>query len=94
MAVLFKNNHLHVGYRDRDWSKVWFEPDLTTKNDEDETDLLLYRLVAGKAKKREPMSGEVRWLPHFDPASFGSTSKEEKGRLQRQFLTDGYMYLV
>jgi len=94
VLIRFTRNRLLVGYSDTDWSPVWYESDLRTKNDEDETEVLLYAKATGVAQKREPMPGEIQWLPHFDPASFRSKKPAERERMHKRTLTDIYEYLV
>lgn len=59
----FIEKRLHVGFRGKDWSPVWYEPDLQQlQNDpEGEADIMLYKLTVGEPGRREPMEGEVFW---------------------------------
>lgn len=98
MPIKFTFNRLHVGYIAKDWADVWYEP-VGEPNAEGEAETGLYKITTRNSAKRdaqyrEPMEGEVKWHPHFDPANCESKSKGEKSRLQKQFLTDAYRYLA
>nr|POE86508.1 hypothetical protein CFP56_46692 [Quercus suber] len=74
MVVVFVKRRLLVGWRHRDWSPVWYEP--ASNPDEDGGAILgLYSLAEGEAERREPMEGEVIYIPHFDPARCESKVK-------------------
>lgn len=61
MSIRFTYARLHVGYRAKDWSDVWLEPDLEGQGPEGEAELMLYKLTRGEAQRREPMEGEIKW---------------------------------
>lgn len=85
---------LHVGYRASHWTKVWYQPAPEAEVDDDGTvEIGLFKLSTGGATRREPMMGEVVWLPHFELKVFKSTKNAEKERLQMQYLYDAWRYL-
>ena len=93
---------LCVGLRKCDWTKVWYEPISTARNNDDrntfddegaaDLGLFKYNNPYGEPGFREPMEGEILWQPHFDPAKFDSTKKKERELLQKRFLSDAYNY--
>ncbi|TKA70115.1 hypothetical protein B0A55_06978 [Friedmanniomyces simplex] len=95
---------LAVGWRIQDWTLVYYEPITTANADEDvdkvdnegaaEIGPFRFDSPHGPPAYREPMKGEVAWLPHFDPARFPSTSGRERDLMQKRFLGDAYAYCV
>ena len=92
MIAIFKHKRLHVGFRAKDWADVWMEP-VGDIDDEGEADFGLFRFTTGDKGYREPMRGEVVWHPHFDPKRCEADTKPDRESMQRQFLTDAYLYL-
>ncbi|KAK5128839.1 hypothetical protein LTR85_000172 [Meristemomyces frigidus] len=95
MSVLFRNNRLGVGLREKDCTIVWYEPIIGEdgKEEEDGTaDIALFRFDTGEPGYREPMEGEIAWFPWYDPDRFPSKKKAERLRLQKQFLSDAHKY--
>lgn len=92
MVVLFTRGRLHVGFRRRDWTDVWYEP----AGDADSNggrDIGLFRLTTGD-REREPQPGEVHWHPAFDVNNCESKTFRERLNMQRQFLADAHEYLA
>lgn len=81
-----------MGWRLRDWSMVWYER-IGEPDAEGNADIGLYRVTTGGPGWREPMEGEVAWLPIFDPARCESKVKREREAMQKQILNDAYSYL-
>ncbi|KAK0285153.1 hypothetical protein LTR35_005355 [Friedmanniomyces endolithicus] len=98
---------LAVGWRIQDWTLVFYEPITTADDDanpnkfdkfdnEGAAELGLFRFdnPTGPPAYREPMKGEVAWLPHFDPARFTSRIGRERDLMQRRFLNDAHAYCL
>lgn len=67
------------------------------KNADREYDFSLFQYRAGEEQPREPLPAEVGWLPHFDPALCevrGNNTKSQREKLQKQFLSDAYIFLA
>ena len=56
-------------------------------------DCLLFEKPRAKPSLKNPIAGEVFWLPHFDPTKFIADTKPEKVHLQRWFLFRCWDYL-
>jgi hypothetical protein len=100
--VNFYKGRMHVGNRMKDWSDVWLELDVPRDDQERENlkadreyDFELYngKFKTGGSESREPDVAEVVWHSHFDVATFQAKSKPMKERMQRQFLSDAWLYL-
>ncbi|CAK3859678.1 Hypothetical predicted protein [Lecanosticta acicola] len=101
----YRPGRLHVGFRKRDWCPVWYEPvhemqpdgeggGVMIGPDEDGTvPLALFQVAIGPQQRREPMEGEVSWLPHFALPVEESSKIRDRERLQMQFLFDAWRYL-
>ncbi|KAK3113587.1 hypothetical protein LTR53_008972 [Teratosphaeriaceae sp. CCFEE 6253] len=90
---------LCVGFRTRDWNKVWYEPvaGALDANDNDaalegEPELGLFRCGEGDPTAEEPTEGEVAWLPHFDVARMNSTSTKERRLQQKRYMHMAWTY--
>lgn len=96
MSILFRHNRLGVGLREKDYTIVWYEPIGAGEDGQEEEDgtaeIALFRLDTGAVDRRQPMEGEVAWFPWYDPDRFPSKKKNERLRLQKQFLNDAYKY--
>ncbi|KAK1019228.1 hypothetical protein LTR54_001043 [Friedmanniomyces endolithicus] len=92
---------LAVGWRIQDWTLVFYEPITTADDDanpnkfdkfdnEGAAELGLFRFdnPTGPPAYREPMKGEVAWLPHFDPARFTSRIGRERDLMQRSWFEE------
>ena len=64
------------------------------QNADGEYDFDLYQFKTGGKEPREPMVGEVVWHTHFDPSRCESSKKNEREKMQKQFLSDAYHYLA
>lgn len=93
MVVLFKHERLHVGFRQRDWSDVWYEP-LGDEDPDGGASIGLFKLTTGGPNRREPMEGEVLWHPEFDIKNCESKNAKERAKIQKEFLTDAWNYLA
>ncbi|KAK4550498.1 hypothetical protein LTR36_000077 [Oleoguttula mirabilis] len=96
MSVLFRYHRLAVGIREKDCTLVWYQPIVNDDGEVQEADgtaeIDLFRFVVGEPGYREPMEGEIAWFPWYDPDRFPSKKKQERLRLQKQFLNDAYKY--
>lgn len=91
--TVFKNGMLLVGHRSEDWSEVWYKPIEESVDEDGTAEMQLQSDYRGEPKAREPMEGEVRWLPWFDIDRNDSVKKSERERKQKQFLYDAWRYL-
>jgi len=95
MSVWFKHNRLHVGYRLRDWSDVWYEPrsvDASANDNGSRNDRELFTDSKGMVE-HEPLEGEVAWHPPFDPKNCEARSKPAIRVMHMQFLLDAHTYM-
>lgn len=53
----------------------------------------IFQVSSGAHRRREPMEGEVVWLPHFALPIEESSNRKERERLQMQFLYDAWRYM-
>lgn len=90
--VSFSRGRMLVGWRTRDWSKVFYER-IGEPDEDGAAELGLFCYPRGSPGRREPMEGEVKWLPHYDVANSESSTKRERIEMQKQFLTDAHRYL-
>ena len=84
---------MHVGYRLKDWSDVWYEP-ASEPDIEGEAKIGPFKLTTGEPGRRELYEGEVAWHPPFDEKRCESSKYSDKKKMQKQFLTDAYLYLA
>ena len=75
MSVEFPRGRLFVGWRGMNWSKVYYEPHAQDEGQGDVApELLIYEKPTAKESLKNPIAGEVNWLPHFDPTTVSHAS--------------------
>ena len=94
MLVEFTNEALFVGLHWGNFNKLYF------KHTDDEPDrhkgpeLLLYESPTAEHESlKNPMPGQVLWLPYYNPDAFPSRKPAERSLLQRWFIYRAWEYL-
>lgn len=96
MSIQFSRGFLCVGYRKRNFKKVFYKPHLTDGEPEadDTLDVLLFHKPGAKADEDNPILSEVNWKPHFNPTTFDADDKKGRDYLHRWFLYRCWQYLA
>ena len=97
MSVEFPYGRLFVGWRKSDWSKCYYDPAIDLDRGEisieKAPDLLLYDTPKAKESVRNPIVGEINWLPHFDYRNFEANDMRSRQHMQRWFLYRAWQHL-
>lgn len=88
-AAQFKRGRLLIGYRDSNWKGVWFSP---IEDARSETGISIGLFESPEGAEIEKLRfGEVHWLPHFDPTTFGAkATKKDREGLHQEFLNGAW----
>lgn len=97
--VKFSHQRLLVGFRRRDWTKVWYEPFLEgiNVNEDGDVPIALYQYVRGEAQAREPLEAEISWFPFYQPQNFqavGPGAERARKIMQQRYLWDCWRYMA
>ena len=76
--------------------EVYYKPHNTDgENGASETpDIYIYEKPGAKESLKNPVQGEVIWVPHFDLKSFEANDKRSKDHLHRWFWYRCWQYLA
>lgn len=92
---------LHIGWRKRGYSPVWYEPIGDYDHTEDDgmgnrrrTDIGLFAQPTGDATDNDPMPGEVIWHPWYAVDKSESSNPRERAIIHKQDLEEFYAYLI
>lgn len=100
MEVKFNTRRMLVALRKADWTKVWYAPaklpdqDAEKPHDDDKPPVAaFYESPHARESLKNPLVGELNWLPHFNYENFEATGRKDKQHLQEWFLYRCWEYL-